>query len=341
MDRPSLRRFALISILAAVLTIGLKGIAYLLTGSVGLLSDALESLVNLAAAVVALVALSIAARPEDEEHSYGHTKAEYLASGFEGALIMVAALTIGVTALPRLLRPEPIEAAGLGLVISAAATLINLAVAQVILRAGRRYRSITLEANAYHLMTDVWTSAGVILAVGVAAATGWVRLDPVIALLVAMNIVRIGVDLLRRSVLGLLDTAVPEATRQVITGILDSYLERGVSFHALRTREAGARSFISFHILVPGEWTVQRGHDLLEEIEEKVRAAVPDSTVFTHLEPLEDPTSWEDLRLERGGEGRTARSEERRGGGEGAEARYLPGQGSVPTDPRVQEGNRG
>lgn len=299
MDRPSLKRYALISIVAAVVTIGLKGGAYLLTGSVGLLSDALESLVNLAAAVVALVALSVAERPADEEHSYGHTKAEYLASGFEGALILVAALSIGATAIPRLFNPQPIEAAGLGLAITLLATLINLAVAQVILRAGRRYRSITLEADAYHLMTDVWTSAGVIVGVGIAATTGWVRLDPIIALLVALNILRIGVELLRRSALGLLDTALPEETRRAITGILDAYETEGVQFHALRTREAGAIRFISFHILVPGAWTVQRGHDLLEEIEEKVRAAVPNSAVFSHLEPLEDPTSWADQRLER------------------------------------------
>ncbi|CAN5846879.1 MAG: cation transporter [Gemmatimonadetes bacterium] len=306
MERPSLKRYALISIVAALVTIGLKGAAYLLTGSVGLLSDALESLVNLAAAVVALVALSFAERPEDEEHTYGHTKAEYLASGFEGALIMVAALSIGVTAIPRLFDPQPLEAVGLGLAITFAATVINLAVAQVILRAGRRYNSITLEADARHLMTDVWTSAGVIAGVGIAATTGWVRLDPVIALLVALNIVRIGVDLLRRSALGLLDTALPEPTRRLITDILDSYEPQGVHFHALRTREAAARRFISFHILVPGEWTVQRGHDLLEAIEEKVRAAVPGSSVFTHLEPLEDPTSWQDTRLERGPDGRQA-----------------------------------
>lgn len=306
MERPSLKRYALISIIAALVTIGLKGSAYLLTGSVGLLSDALESLVNLAAAVVALAALSIAERPEDDEHTYGHTKAEYLASGFEGALILVAAVSIGVTAIPRLFDPQPIEAVGLGLAIMFVATVINLAVAQVILRAGLRYNSITLEANAHHLMTDVWTSAGVMAGVGIAATTGWVRLDPVIALLVALNIVRIGVDLLRRSALGLLDTALPEPTRRVITDVLDSYERQGVQFHALRTRDAGARRFISFHILVPGEWTVQRGHDLLEEIEEKVRAAVPGSSVFTHLEPLEDPTSWQDLRLERTRDGEQA-----------------------------------
>ncbi|CAN5867518.1 cation diffusion facilitator family transporter [soil metagenome] len=298
-ERPSLVRYAAISIVAAVVTIGLKGSAYLLTGSVSLLSDALESLVNLFAATVALVALWVAARPADEDHAYGHTKAEYFASGFEGALILVAALSIGVTAVPRLFAPQPIEAVGLGLGITILASLVNVAVARLLLRAGRRYDSIALEADARHLMTDVYTSAGVVVGVATASVTGWMWLDPVIAILVAANIVRTGVDLLRRSAHGLLDTSLPEATRTTIAGILDTYRREGVRFHALRTRQAGARRFVSFHILVPGDWTVQRGHDLLEKIEEDVRSNVPNSTVFTHLEPLEDPISWDDLRLER------------------------------------------
>jgi len=186
--------------------------------------------------------------------------------------------------------------------------VINLAVARVLARAGRRYESITLEADAHHLMTDVWTSAGVIVGIALAAWTGWEVLDPLIALLVALNIVRIGVDLLRRSALGLLDTALPAVTRREITSILEAHGAQGVQYHALRTRQAGARRFISFHILVPGEWTVQRGHDLLERIEEEIRRAVPNSTVFTHLEPIEDPLSWEDTRLERGGPGPRATS---------------------------------
>lgn len=303
-DRPSLIRYAVISIVAAVVTIGLKGSAYLLTGSVGLLSDALESLVNLFAATIALVALWVAAQPADEDHAYGHTKAEYFASGFEGALILMAALSIGATAVPRLFAPQPIEAVGLGLGITILASLVNVAVARLLLRAGHRYDSITLEADARHLMTDVYTSAGVIVGVATASLTGWVWLDPVIAILVAANIVRIGLDLLRRSAYGLLDTSLPEATRTTIIGILDTYRREGVEFHALRTRQAGALRFISFHILVPGEWTVQRGHDLLEQIEEDVRSNVPNSTVFTHLEPLEDPISWDDLRLERAPSGR-------------------------------------
>jgi cation diffusion facilitator family transporter len=297
--QPGLRKYALISIGAAIATIALKGGAYLLTGSVGLLSDAFESLVNLVAAFVALVALSVAARPADEEHAYGHGKAEYFASGFEGALIVVAAITIAAAAVPRLLHPQPVHDVWFGLVISLVASAINLGAARILLRAGRRYDSIALEADAQHLMIDVWTSIAVVVGVGAAATTGWNRLDPLLALLVAARVVRLGIDLLRRSLLGLLDTALPEATRARIVAILAAHKEAGVEYHAIRTRQAGARRFISFHILVPGEWSVQRGHDLLERIEEEMRAAIPNSTVFTHLEPLEDPVSWEDTRLER------------------------------------------
>ena len=298
-ERASLRRYAVISIVAALATIGLKGGAYLITGSVGLLSDALESLVNLAAAIVALIALSAAARPEDADHRYGHSKAEYFSSGFEGALIMLAAASIVYTAIHRLLAPQPIERIGIGASISLGASLINLLVARVLFRAGRRHHSITLEADAHHLMSDVWTSAGVIVGVGAAAVTGWTRLDPIIAILVAINIVRTGVNILRRSLMGLLDTAIPDDLQRKITAIMARHARHGVRFHALRTRQAASWRFIDFHVLVPGEWSVQRGHDLLEEIEEEVRAAVPNSSVFTHLEPIEDPASFADVHLER------------------------------------------
>jgi cation diffusion facilitator family transporter len=298
--QPALRRYAAISLLAAIITIVLKGGAFLLTGSVGLLSDALESVVNLIAAVVALYALAVAARPPDESHAYGHGKAEYFSSGFEGALILVAAVSIGWTAVQRLLDPAPITDAWLGIAISIVASVVNFAAARVIAQAGQRYDSITLEADAKHLMTDVWTSIGVAGGVGAAAATGWTRLDPIIALLVAANVIRAGLDLLRRSLLGLLDTALPEQSRMEIMKILDDHRAGGVEYHALRTRQAGARRFVSFHILVPGEWSVQRGHDLLEEIEEQIRDRVPNSTIFTHLEPLEDPVSFADTNLERG-----------------------------------------
>jgi cation diffusion facilitator family transporter len=301
--RSGLIRYAIVSVIAALATIGLKGAAYLVTGSIGLLSDALESLVNLVAALVALVALSVAARPADEDHAYGHSKAEYFSSGFEGALILIAAASIVVTAARRLVVPQPIHEPVLGLAITSVASLVNFAVARVLFQAGRRYESITLEADARHLMADVWTSGGVIVGVGAAALTAWHRLDALVAIAVAINVIRSGIDLVRRSMLGLLDTALPEETRRRITGILDAHASYGVRYHALRTRQAGARRFIAFHILVPGDWSVQRGHNLLEQIEEEIRDAVPNSSIDTHLEPIEDPVSWEDTRLERGSHG--------------------------------------
>jgi cation diffusion facilitator family transporter len=306
--RHGLLRFAVLSVVAALLTIGLKVGAYLLTGSVAVLSDALESFVNLVAALVALLALSVALRPADADHTYGHTKAEYFSSGFEGALIVIAAGSIVVAAVRRLIDPQPIAEPGIGLAIIALASGINLLVARVLHRAGRRHESITLEADAQHLMADVWTSAGVIVGVGAAVATGWHRLDAVVAIAVALNVLVSGVRLLHRSMLGLLDTSLPEETLATIKSILESHGRSGVRYHALRTRQAGARRFISFHILVPGDWTVQRGHDLLEEIEERIREAVPRSVVDTHLEPIEDPVSWEDTRLERPTPGDAAES---------------------------------
>lgn len=299
-SRASLTRFAWLSIGAAVATIGLKAGAYLLTGSVGLLSDALESLVNLVAAVVALVVLTVAARPPDEDHAYGHDKAEYFSSGVEGGLILIAAISIAYAAAGRLFDPQPIEQAGLGLAISVAASAINLVVARVLMQAGRHYHSITLEADAHHLMTDVWTSVGVVIGVAAVALTGWERLDPIIALIVAANIVWSGARLLQRSALGLLDTALPAEERAQVVTILAGYGEReGTQYHALRTRQAAARRFVSVHILVPGSWTVQSGHALLERIESDVRAALPNCTVFTHLEPIEAPESFEDQTLDR------------------------------------------
>ena len=299
MQNSSLTRFAWLSIAAAVVTIAMKAGAYFLTGSVGLLSDALESLVNLAAALMALGMLTIAARPPDEEHAYGHNKAEYFSSGVEGALILLAAASIGYTAIDRLLHPQPIEQVGLGLIISVLASLVNFGVARVLFNAGKRYKSITLEADAKHLMTDVWTSGGVLVGVGAVALTNFQWLDPVIALVVAANIIWSGVQLVRQSALGLLDTAWPADERTAVTQILDSYSTQKVKYHSLRTRQAGARRFMSVHILVPGAWTVQRGHNLLEEIEAKIRQTTPEVTVLTHLEPLEDPVSFEDRNLDR------------------------------------------
>lgn len=302
MIRPSLTRFARLSIAAAVVTIALKTAAYFITGSVGLLSDAIESGVNLIGGIMALAMLTIAARPADEDHAYGHSKAEYFSSGVEGGLILVAAVSIGVAAVMRLVTPAPLEDIGAGLLVSVVASAINLGVALVILRAGRRHNSITLEANAHHLLTDVWTSVGVLAGVGLVAWTHWNWLDPAVALLVAANIVRTGVDILRRSISGLMDTAVSPEDLAVVRKVLQDHAANGVQFHALRTRQAGARKFVSMHVLVPGGWTVQHGHELLDRIEGDIRRALPDTVVFTHLESLDDPASWDDEALERAGE---------------------------------------
>ena len=299
MASANLTRFAWLSIGAAILTIALKTTAYWLTDSVGLLSDALESLVNLVAAIMALAMLTVAARPADEMHAFGYGKAEYFSSGLEGALILVAAASIAWTAVPRLFAPQSLERVGIGLGISVLASAVNFGVARVLMNAGKEYRSITLEADAHHLMTDVWTSAGVILGVGAVALTGWVRLDPIIALIVAANILRTGWQLLSRSARGLLDAALPVAERDAINQILKEYESKGIQFHALRTRQAGTRAFISLHVLVPRDWTVQRGHDLLEQLERDVRASVPGAQIFTHLEPQGDPAAWEDEALDR------------------------------------------
>jgi cation diffusion facilitator family transporter len=293
------RSYAFLSVGAALITIILKSAAYLLTGSVGLLSDAFESLANLVAALVAVWALTLAARPADAEHVYGHSKAEYIASAVEGLLILVAAFSIGWAAIDRLFHLRALEHVWLGLAISMVAAGVNGGVALILLRAGNRLRSITLRADAQHLLTDVWTSLGVVIAVVLVALTGWLILDPLIALAVAANIVWTALGLLRVTANGVLDHALPAADQARITAILAQYTEQGLTFHAVRTRTAGQRRFISLHILVPGAWTVQRGHNLAEQIEQEIRAALPKSTVFTHLEPKEDAASYDDQGLER------------------------------------------
>jgi cation diffusion facilitator family transporter len=294
-----LTRFAWLSIAAAVATILLKGVAWWLTGSVGLLSDALESFVNLAGALMALFMLTLAAAPADEKHAYGHGKAEYFSSAFEGFLILLAAFSIAYAAIDRFLHPQALAEVGIGLAVSVVASLINLFAARELLQAGRAYNSITLEADAKHLMTDVWTSVGVIIGVALVWVSGWLWLDPVIALLVAANIVWTGWQLLHRSAAGLMDAAIPQEHIDAIESVLVKYREQGLDFHALRTREAGRQAFISMHVLVPGKWTVQRGHDLVEVIEAEIRAAVPFCHITTHLEPIEDPVSLIDATLER------------------------------------------
>jgi cation diffusion facilitator family transporter len=295
MQQPaSLPRFAAVAIATALAVITLKLGAWWLTSSVGLLSDAFESLANLAGAVMAYVMLVVADRPPDDEHAYGHSKAEYFASGFEGALILLAAAGIAWTAIPRLLAPRPLELLVPGMAAAALATALNLGVARMLLRGSRAYGSITLEASGAHLMTDVWTSAGVIVGVSAAGLTGWHWLDPIVALGVAVHILVTGSGLIRRSALGLLDTAISPEELVRVRGVLARYEARGIKFHALRTRRAGRRSFITMHVLVPGEWTVQRGHDLVEEVEGSIRQQMPGATVLTHLEPEEDPLSMTD-----------------------------------------------
>lgn len=287
------------SIAAAVTTILLKGYAYWLTGSVGLLSDAMESLINLVAAVIALFALTVAAKPPDREHTYGHEKIEYFSSGAEGIMILIAALSIILAALERLQHPQPIQQLDLGLAVSVAASLINLLVARILIRVGKRHHSITLEADGKHLMTDVWTTAGVILGVGAIAVLqwlgyqGWEILDPVIAILVAVNIIWTGIGLMRRTFSGLMDTALSHQDLDKILAVLDDFARReGVDYHALRTRYAGNRRFMSVHILVPGDWTVQQGHNLLELIEARISSRFERIDIDTHLEPIEDIISW-------------------------------------------------
>jgi len=284
-DRSSLTRFAWLSIAAAVTTIGLKTAAYLITGSVGLLSDALESIVNLVGSLMALAMLTVAARPPDDNHAYGHSKAEYFSSVTEGVLILVAAGSIGVAAVRRLVTPQPLEQVGLGLAVSIVAALVNLAVALVLLRVGKRCRSISLEANAHHLLTDVSTSAGVVVGVGLVVVTGLERIDPIVALIVAGNIVWSGIRIVRASVWGLMDTALPAEEQRILQDVLARHVQTGVQYHALRTRRSGARRFVSLHVLVPGLWTVEAGHQLLERVEIDVRDALPDTIVLTHLEP--------------------------------------------------------
>jgi len=292
MERSSLTRFAWLSIVAAIVTIGLKAGAYYLTGSVGLLSDALESLVNLVAAMMALAMLIVAARPPDERHHFGHSKAEYFASGLEGALIFVAAVGIGMTAWDRLQHPRPLESLSLGLAISTVAAVINFGVARVLLQVGRRYGSITLEADAKHLLTDVWTSIGVLLGLGAVSITDWQPFDPIIAFLVALNILWAGVGLMKGSVAGLLDATLPDDENGQIDRILDGYRKNGVEFHDLRTRQAGAQRFMTVHVLVPGRLSVQAGHDLVDRIESEIRGVVGEITIVSHLEPMEDPASF-------------------------------------------------
>ena len=293
--RMDLTRYAWLSIFAAIVTITLKTSAWALTGSVGLLSDAAESTVNLVAAVVALIALKVAARPASERFLYGRAKAEYFSAAVEGAMIFVAAAVILVTAVERFINPRPLENIGWGLAIIVVASVLNGLVALVLIRVGRRHRSITLRADGKHLMTDVVTSAGVLLGVGLVVVTGWERLDALVAFAVGVNIIVTGIGLITESVSGLLDKALPEDDHEVITEILRRRTDGTITFHGLQTREAGQQKYMNVHVLVPDEWTVKIGHDYIEDLEQELCAALPDLTVLTHLEPISDPASYEDI----------------------------------------------
>lgn len=289
-----LTRFAWLAIAAAVLTIALKTVAWQITGSVGLLSDAAESVVNLVAAIVALVALRVAIMPPDKNHHFGHSKAEYFSAALEGLMIFVAAAVILASSIERFLNPRPLENVGIGLGVSVVASVVNGLVAMVLLRAGAKHRSITLTADGKHLMTDVWTSVGVVVGVLLVALTGWERLDPVVAFAVGLNILITGWRLIRSASAGLMDVALPKEDNETIRAVLGRFTTDEVTWHRLMTREAGHRRFMQFDLLVPGAWSVQRGHDLIEDITAALDAEFPDIDVVCHLEPIEDPRSYED-----------------------------------------------
>jgi len=300
MGNNSLKKFIYLAIAAAVATISLKLLAYFLTGSVGLFSDALESGVNLIAAVVALFMITLAEKPADEEHAFGHYKAEYFSSAIEGGLIVIAAFSIIWSAIPRIIHPQPLENVGVGLLVAVGASAINLAVGMILIKNGRKNHSITLEADGKHLMTDVYTSVGVLIGIGLVKITGFLVLDGIVAVGVAINILWTGYQLMHRSAQGLLDSAIPEDERLKIIETLSRFKDQNIEYHSLMTRQAGRRKFISLHVLLPGKLSIQEGHDRIENIEKAIRDLFNSPvTVFTHLEPLEDPVSMEDIGLDR------------------------------------------
>lgn len=298
MKRVDLTGYARLSIATSLVTLGLKLAAFFATNSVGLLSDALESVVNLVAACLALAMLWLAQSPPDQEHEFGHEKAEYFSSGAEGGLILVAALSIVASALDRFAHPVVLTDLGTGSLLSALATVLNGVVAMVLIRAGKRHGSVSLAADGHHLLSDVWTSLALLLGIGLIALTGQAMLDPIVACLAALAIGFTGVRLLRQSVLGLLDTSLTPEERLKIERSLDYLSGLGATYHALRTRRSGQAAFVQLHVLVPGEWDVRRGHELVEGVEAAIRTALPGARVIAHLEPLEDPSSFEDLELD-------------------------------------------
>ncbi|WP_216692775.1 cation diffusion facilitator family transporter [Dietzia psychralcaliphila] len=294
----TLKKFAWLSVATSIVTISLKMVAWWVTGSVGLLADAAESVVNLVAAVVALIAITVAERPADDDHQFGHSKAEYFSAGVEGAMIFVAATFILYTGVERLLNPVPIGSLGLGLAISVVAAVVNGVVGTLLVRAGIKHRSPTLRADGKHLLTDVVTSVGVVVGVALVWLTGWEFLDPIVAIAVGLNILFIGYRLVHESGMGLMDATLPDEDNRAIQAVLDRHRQPGlIDFHELRTRESGKWRFVEFHALVPGDWSVERGHDLVEKVEQEIHSALPHSHITTHLEPIEDERSYNDVRL--------------------------------------------
>ncbi len=292
MNHKAAKKFIYLSIAAAVITICLKFYAYFLTRSMGFFSDALESFVNLIAAVVALIMLNISAKPADDEHEFGHTKAEYFSSAIEGALIFVASLSIIYSSVPKLWNPTTLENINIGLIVSLSASIVNLVVGQILIRNGKKMKSLVLEADGKHLMTDVWTSVGVILAIILVKITGWLILDPIIAIAVALNIIFTGYNLILRSANGLMDKSIDDTEIKQITDYLDTYHDQNIDYHSFKTRQSGQRKFISFHLLMPGDLTVKEGHDKADEIEDYIENMFPEPVmVSTHIEPIEDPAS--------------------------------------------------
>lgn len=300
MNRKSLNKYLYLSLAAATITILVKFYAFHVTGSMGLFSDALESFVNLFAALFALLMLHLSRKPADQEHEFGHGKAEYFSSAVEGALILIAAFTIIRTALPRIIDPQPLENITSGLLFSLLASLVNLVVGLVLINNGKKKKSLLVEADGRHLMTDVYTSVGVILGIILVELTGWLIIDPIIAILVGLNIIYSGYRLIHRSARELMDASIPEDELERVTTYLDSLGEREIEYHSLLTRMSGPRRFISMHLLVPGDWSVKRGHDCADEVEETIIAMFREPvTVSTHIEPVEDPASMRDIGIDR------------------------------------------
>jgi cation diffusion facilitator family transporter len=302
MLQPRLKYPILISILAAVLTLALKWTAYALTGSVAILSDATESFANLLAAVIAYFSLWYSSQPVDPTHTYGHEKIEYFSSGLEGSLIIVASIGIAWYAIRRLFMPQILQDLDLGIVLGTVASLINLGAAQLLLRAGRRHESIVLESDGRHLMADVITSWAVVTSLLVARITKLAGLeltwlDAVLGVAVAAYIVLTGLGLVRRSFNGLMDHSLPDQEQAAVRAAIESHLTAGTTYHALRTRQAGSRKFVDFHLLVPGALSVRRAHEMTGQIEDAVRSALPGAEITVHIEPIEEPEAWHDSEL--------------------------------------------